>query len=339
MARLNVPFYQASGYNFTPGRQGRSIKYFTVHHSAGWEDTLRYLWQNPNRGGSSHFWVGNKPGQIEQYVDTDDTAWANGNWISNTESITCETRGDWRNGYYDQTTLDNLGELMYQSLKLYPNMSLTFHQDVSDVYTLCPADLKHAGYALNKWNEALARIAADNAPEPTPAPVTQMKVTDIPNKIVVMKINGNLWDLSFRKWGDEKSVKVLEKGTTIEASAIVEHPLGGKYYLSEYSFSKGIMNGVNVEDVEDYNPPKPEPAPTPVEVVPVPPETDTPVEDPTLPPIAPGVDNPIVEETPKDEHEPIIDAPTQSGSKSPLMRFVTWLLKLLSDFWNLNKRK
>ena len=110
MKIAGVPFYQANINNYTPGRT-RPIRKLTIHHSAGWENTLRYLWADPNRNGSSHFWVGNQPNQIEQYVDTADTAWTNGNWNSNCESITVETRGDWR-GYYDQPTLDNLYALM-----------------------------------------------------------------------------------------------------------------------------------------------------------------------------------------------------------------------------------
>ena len=273
MARLNVPFYQAHQNNYTPGRSGHSIKYFTVHHSAGWENSLRGLWQNPSRGGSSHLWVGNTKGAIEQYVDFNDTAWTNGNWTSNCESITCETRGDWR-GYYDQTTLDNLSEAMYQCLKLYPNLALTFHQDVSSVYTLCPAELKHNGHALQAWNRAKERLEPAPAPVPTPKPALELVMIDIPNKIFVTTKDVQLWDLTFSKWTDAKGVKALPKGTQIEVSAVVDHPLGGRYLISEYSFSKGIFNGVNVADVVEYKEPAKPVQPTPVE--PEKPEVSTP---------------------------------------------------------------
>ena len=108
--RIGSNFYSAHYSNYTVGREGRAIKYFTVHHMAALNDTLRYLWGNPDRNGSSHFGVFN--GYYEQYVDTDNTAWTNGNWLSNTESITCETRGDWRNGFYDRATLNTLTEVM-----------------------------------------------------------------------------------------------------------------------------------------------------------------------------------------------------------------------------------
>lgn len=295
MGRLNVPFYQAHINNYTPGRSGRTIKYFTVHHSAGWENSLRSLWQSPTRGGSSHLWVGNAPGQIEQYVDFNDTAWTNGNWDSNCESITCETRGDWR-GYYDQTTLDNLSEAMYQCLKIYPNLALTFHQDVSNIYTLCPAELKHNGYAVAAWNKAKERLNTATNPVPVPKPQPNLIAIDIPNKIYVTTKDANLWDLGFSSWGDAKSVKVLPKGTQIEVSAVVDHPLGGRYMVSEYSYSKGIMNGVNVADIVEYKSP----------AVPKPPEPETPVVPTPEPP----------QEEPE-KQPPVVVEPTPNPSTDP----------------------
>ena len=272
-------FYQAASSNYTPGRSGRAIKYFTVHHSAGFEDTLRYLWANPARNGSSHFFVS---GSVrEQYVDLNDTAWTNGNWISNCESITCETRGDWRNGYYDQATLNNLTEVMYQALKIYPNLQLTFHQDVSDVFTLCPADLKHLGYGLNCWNNAKNRIAVENQAAETP--VVNLR-TDIPDKKVILVRDANLWDMSFTTWAGAKAVKALPKGTVIDVAGVYNHALGGQYYLSNYSWNAGINNGINVKDCEDYTPPvvvpTPEPTPIPVPTPPTPPSGSG-----TLPPV------------------------------------------------------
>jgi N-acetylmuramoyl-L-alanine amidase. len=164
MKLAGVPFYQANGNNYTPGR-GRPVRKLTIHHSAGWENTLRYLWADPNRNGSSHFWVGNQPNQIEQYVDTDDTAWCNGNWASNQESISVETRGDWR-GYYDRATLDNLYTLMVKLLPHYPNLILEFHMDVSSTVTLCPADLKHKGYARAEFDRAVASFNTPKPPTP-----------------------------------------------------------------------------------------------------------------------------------------------------------------------------
>lgn len=276
-------FYQAHGSNYQAGRGGRGIKYFTVHHTAGFESTLRYLWANANRGASSHFFAGQ--GYYEQYVDTNDTAYCNGNFVSNQESLTCETRGDWR-GYYDQATLDTLENIMYECLKVWPNLILTFHQDVSSVFTLCPADLKNKGYALGAWNRAKARLNAP-APNPTPPPSTAITYERItPKRVEVTKQLANLWDFNFREWSDAKAIKAFNQGELIDVVAIATNARGGRYYMTAYSFNDGNIRstyGINVADVRDYVSPAPIPVPpTPTPEVPNPPApiVFTPLDNP-----------------------------------------------------------
>lgn len=86
---------------------------------------------------------------------------------------------------------------------------------------------------------------------PVVKPVTPVRLSaiDIPNKIVKTNKDTSLWDLTFTSFDNVKSVKVLPKGTIIEVSALVDHPLGGRYYLTEYSYKNGIFNGINVTDV------------------------------------------------------------------------------------------
>lgn len=148
-------FYPANPANYTKGRQGNAVDRITVHHTAGMETTLKGLYENPARQGSAHFFV--HPSKIEQYVDTNDTAWTNGNFSSNLRAITIEVRGDWR-GYYDQATLDNLRRLFAELRKTYPNARLTYHMDESLKATACPADLKHKGYALREWNASVIQV-------------------------------------------------------------------------------------------------------------------------------------------------------------------------------------
>jgi hypothetical protein len=147
-------YYPANTANYTKGRQGNAVDRITVHHTAGFESTLRHLYANPLRAGSAHFFV--HPSYIEQYVDTADTAWTNGNFSSNLRAITIEVRGDWR-GYYDQKTLDNLRKLFRELRLAHPNARITYHMDESTKATLCPADLKHKGYALKEWNASLTK--------------------------------------------------------------------------------------------------------------------------------------------------------------------------------------
>ncbi len=245
-----IAFYQAASTNYSPGRE-QPIRYITIHHSAGWEDTLRYLWANPSRNGSSHFWVGNKSGQIEQYVDTDDTAWTNGNWRSNNESLTIEVRGDWRGGYYDQATLNNLGILLTELRKRWPNVGIEYHKDVSDKITLCPADLKDKGYAKVVWDTVTAQL---NPPKPPTPAITYERIT--PKRIELIR-TANLWDFNFNVWTDAKAVKPYGQGSVIDVVAVATNALGGKYYMTAYSYNDGAIratNGFNLADCKDYVP-------------------------------------------------------------------------------------
>lgn len=303
-------FYPAHPSNYQAGRGGRSIKYFTVHHTAGFESTLRYLWANANRGASSTFFAGQ--GYYEQYVDTSDTPFTNGNFVSNQESITCETRGDWR-GYYDQSTLNTLEELMYQCLKVWPHLILTYHQDVSSVYTLCPADLKNKGYALQAWNRAKARL---NAPAPTPTPIpskiTYERIT--PKRVEVTKQLANLWDFNFTEWSQAKAIKAFNLGDTIDVVAIATNARGGKYYMTAYSYNEGNIratNGINVADVKDYVAPTPIPTPPkPTPEVPNPPApiVFVPLENPRK--LRTGRDLRVIDLTTKTEIGDVIKAGT-----------------------------
>jgi hypothetical protein len=253
-------FYPAAPGNYTKGRVS-PITDFTVHHSAGWEQTLRYLWADEARDASSTFYVS---GSVrEQYVDTDDTPWTNGNLASNRRSITCEVRGDWRNGYYDAATLKNLEEIMYQCLKIWPNLRLTYHMDVSDRTTLCPADLKHKGYAADCWAKAKARLATK--PTPDPSPITYKKIT--PKRIQLIR-NANLWNFNFSDWNQAKAVQSYAAGYVIDVVAVAKNSLGGEYYMTAYSYDEGRIratNGFNVVDTKDYVPAAPvePPKPTP----------------------------------------------------------------------------
>ena len=249
--RLSIAqFYQAAASNFSPGRSGNPVKYVTIHHSAGWEATLRYLWADPNRNGSSHFWVGNQPGQIEQYVDTDDTAWTNGNWQSNLQSVTIEVRGDWR-GYYDQQTLNNLELLLQQIRKNYPHADIQYHKDVSDKITLCPADLKDKGWARQVWDRVTTWLNPPTPPAPT------IKYTPITPKRVKLIRAANLWNFNFTDWSKAEAVKAFGQGEVVDVVAEATNSLGGKYYMTAYSYNGGAIrqtNGFNVKDCEDYVP-------------------------------------------------------------------------------------
>lgn len=257
MSRIpGTQFYQAHSSNFTRGRN-RPVRKFTVHHTAGWEQTLRHLWGDPSRNGSSTAYVSESV--REQYVRLGDTPWTNGNFSSNSQSITVETRGDWRFGHRSQAALNQLEEVMYQCLKLYPHLELDYHMDVSNTPTLCPADLKHKGYAKECWRNAKKRIEEENKP------VSKIEYKKITPKRVETKDATYLWDFSFKSWAEfnrnpaKWRVKAYPKGYVIDVVAEATNEAGSRYYMTAYSYNNGNIratNGFNVNDVKKHNPPK-----------------------------------------------------------------------------------
>lgn len=264
-------WYPAASTNQTAGRGGNSVDRITIHHTAANNQTLRYLWADPARNGSSHFFVSGTV--IEQYVDTDNTAWTNGNFASNQKSISIEVNGDWRNGYHNQSTLNQLQKLLVELRRNYPTARITYHMDESLKTTLCPADLKLKGYALTVWNNA--GLVLQPAP-PVPTPITYRAIT--PKKIILIR-DANLWNFNFTSWSTAKAVGSYPTGHVVDVVAEATNQLGAKYYMTAYSYNSGTVratNGFNVADVKDYvapvipEPPKPLPPVDPIVVIPPP---------------------------------------------------------------------
>lgn len=137
----------ASDSNFTYGRSGYNLQKITIHHCAGVmsAESIGYLWQNPGRECSSHYGIGND-GRIGQYVNEDNTAWTDSNWVSNCTSITietsnCSTGGDWPVG---DPALNSLIQLCADiSIRnglglLTPGVNLTWHSMYAP--TECPGN-------------------------------------------------------------------------------------------------------------------------------------------------------------------------------------------------------
>lgn len=206
-------------------------------------------------------------GKLTLLVNPDNVAWTSGNGNATTIGVECSP-------HFTDALYRKLGWLHDQLEQRY-NCTLALYRHKDWMTTECsPIDLGRIRQEADKWK------AERNAPAPTPAPTpvpptVTLEVTDIVNKKVKLIRDTQLWDLGFTKYADAKSVKPLAAGTVIEVSAVAKHPLGSSYYLSEYSFSKGIKNGINVKDCEDFvdvvAPPTPVPTPDPTPVpVPVP---------------------------------------------------------------------
>lgn len=115
------------------------------------------------------------------------------------------------------------------------------HYDYAPEKKYCPHRTMNLG-----WDRFLKMIKDKLEPK------KELTIENITNKKVRLKIDAHLWNLDFNTYAEAKSVKQFKKGDIIEVSAIANHPIGAKYYLTEYSYSKNIHNGFNVVDCEDY---------------------------------------------------------------------------------------
>jgi hypothetical protein len=270
----DIPFKGADPANYTVGRQGTPVRYITFHHIVGTMESCASAWANPARQGSSHFAVGERGAW--QFVDTDNTAWCNGNWNSNLESISIEHEGDWRFGYTNEACIQKSAELVAFLRQEHPTIiGFQRHRDVSLTGTVCPGDLP----CERIWDMATAILNPVVVVPAPAAPVPSLQITDVTNRMVVTNKDANVWNLDFTTWAGAQSVKVIPKGTQVEVSAVAKHPLGSSYYMTEYSFSKGVKNGINIADCDEIVVPVEPPVVAPSVVAPpiVPPIVEPPV--------------------------------------------------------------
>lgn len=159
LATITVP---ADPSNYTKGRDGRKIEKITVHHMAGvlTAEQCGRIFQPASRNGSSHYGIG-YDGSIANYVDEDNTAWTDNNWVSNTTSVTIETSNSAMGGFWpvseasfralielcaDIAERNNLGHLVV-------GKNLTWHRMYAN--TSCPGDT-----LLNRMGELASCVNA-----------------------------------------------------------------------------------------------------------------------------------------------------------------------------------
>jgi hypothetical protein len=171
MSNSKLASFFSSAKNYSKGRDGKKIRKITIHHMAG-KLTAKECWNVfQTREASAHYGIGWDT-IIGQYVDEADTAWADGNWNSNCESVTIETAnsstgGEWPVSDEVLATLiklvadiakrNNLG-------KLVTGKNLTWHQMYAA--TACPGPylLSKMEYIANEAN----KLNEETKPEPKP---------------------------------------------------------------------------------------------------------------------------------------------------------------------------
>lgn len=185
LATVKVP---ASTSNYTKGRSGRKIEYIAIHHMAGVlsAEQCGNIFKQSNRGASTHYGVG-KNGEIGQYVDEADTAWANANWDSNCKSVTietsnCEIGGSWK---VSDVTLNSLIKLVADIAKrnnitLIKGKTLVWHRMYCA--TTCPGD-----YLLSKLDYIIEQANKINNSGSNPAPQPSNNTVNVYYKVKTVK--------------------------------------------------------------------------------------------------------------------------------------------------------
>lgn len=275
-------FTPAEGKNYYGryGRDGITVHWWGDNTGADNHDNIVNYFASQSANGVKSVNYVLSDNKISCLVSPDNVAWASQSGNATTISVeTQPTLGP--EGYKKWGWLiDQLEQRYGKTLPIYPH-SYWFS-------TACPGtlDLNRIRQEANKWRTGQYDTVAPAKPvppvvrpNPVPPPTVTLEIIDIPNKTVELKQDANLWDLHFSKWADAKVVKTLKAKTQIEVSATAKHPLGGTYYLSEYSFKKGIGNGINVKDCSDITV---SPTTDPPVITPVPIPTKLPTIDERL---------------------------------------------------------
>jgi N-acetylmuramoyl-L-alanine amidase CwlA len=155
--------------NYDKGRSGYKIKKITIHHCAGIMtiEQLGRLMKNGSRQVSSHYGIGND-GRIGQFVDEKNTAWTDGNWVSNCTSVTIETSNNKTGGKWTvgEKALKSLIKLVADIGKrnnlgtLVKGKNVTWHRMY--VSTTCPGDylLSKMDYIISEANKLNKTVAS-----------------------------------------------------------------------------------------------------------------------------------------------------------------------------------
>lgn len=218
--------------------------------------------------------------KITLMVSPDNVAWCSNGGNPTTVSIEHQpTLGD--EGYKKSGWLVAELEGRYgRTLQLFPHNHWTT--------TECPGsiDLNRIRAEADKWKAGGYNPAPPADPTPAPAPAPTITITNsvLPTPVLYkFNKNANLWNYNVATWADFKPVKQFNLGDIFTVYAIADnHNVNAKYGVTEYSYTKGITNGVNMVDLDIVT--------TPAQPVPTPPpeQVPTPTPDPgtVIPPDA-----------------------------------------------------
>lgn len=221
--------------------------------------------------------------KITLMVSPDNIAWCSNNGNPTTISIECQpTLG--AEGY------KKAGWLVWQLEGRYGRRMDIFPHS-KWFQTACPGtiDLGRISAERDKWANGAYNTAPAPMPDPTPVPApnpdpTIMITHSVLPKPVLYKLNksANLWNYNAAKWADFKPIKQFNQGDIFTVYAIADnHNVQAKYGVTEYSYTKGVTNGINMVDLDLVTEtPQPVPTPPPEQGDPTPPTPEPTPEDP-----------------------------------------------------------
>ncbi len=308
---VEIRICSKSGW-FTPQEAqsyyGRYSREGIVHHwwgdgtgASNHDNIVNYISNKALKGtGSANYVLSDN--KITLMVSPDNVAWCsqagNPTTISIEHQPTLGAEGYKKSGWL----VSQLEERYGHRMTLYPHKHWAA--------TSCPGtlDINRIRAEADKWHNGGYNPAPPPPPPvvvpPPPPPTTTVTIThSVLPAPVTYKLNkdANLWNYNVATWGEFKPVKALKKDEQFVVYAIADnHNVHAKYGVTQYSYSRGITNGVNMVDL-DLVTAVPQPIPTPPPPAPIP--------SPTPPPPVP-----------------------QEPDRNAIMAFLAMLAKLITDF-------
>lgn len=263
MSKVSAPTIiqkPASTNNYTKGRVGGRNGQHTFHHVVGSAESAVAVFQNPSRQASSTYVVSATPGVVYQCVSENDTSWCDGNLASNRRSITVEHHGDWRNGYRNETVIQNAAQLVAWLRDRGIVTHYRRHRDVSDVGTLCSADLP-VEEIWNRATEIINKAYASTTPTPPPTTAADLVWEKLAKPVeYIFNKDANLWNFNATTHAKMTAVKGFKKNDRVTIyGKVTNKTVGSTYLLTEYSYTGKITNGFNQADLTVYVAPAPAP--------------------------------------------------------------------------------
>lgn len=139
MKRPSAAWRPAAPGNFRSGRSA-SISQITFHHIVGDADAAIARFQTNGEEVSATYVIGSD-GRLYQTVAEEDTPYTDGNFDSNSRSITIEHAGGLPSVPYTDAMYATSAQLCAYLIDKYGIQSFKRHRDVSDAATECPGGL------------------------------------------------------------------------------------------------------------------------------------------------------------------------------------------------------